>query len=272
MTELETGTNDLLVRVEGHVAVLSFNRPERRNALSDPMYDGFARVLPAIADRDDIRVLLLTGEGGAFCAGGDVKAMNERNGDPDRTAAKVRAEFLDDHQRFVAKGLRDLPQPVVVALPGAAAGAGFSIALAGDIRLAAERAILTTAFARIGASGDFGTSFFLPRLIGEAKTKELMFLSPRLSARDALQLGIVNLVLPDKDFPAAALNWCNELAQRSPLALRHIKANVNRAFQSTLDEALQGEARAMITTMSSEDHREAAKAFVEKREPRFHGR
>ena len=271
MAELETGTNDLLVRVEGHVAILSFNRPERRNALSDTMYDGFARVLPAIAEREDIRVLMLTGEGGAFCAGGDVKAMNERNSDPDRSEAAVRAQFLDDHQRFVAKGLRELPQPVVVAIPGAVAGAGFSISLAGDIRLAAERAIFTTAFARIGASGDFGTSFFLPRLVGESTAKRLMFLSPRLSARQAFEIGIVDEVFSDDSFEAAALAWCSDLALRSPLALRHIKANVNRAFQSTLEDALRHESLAMVETMSSEDHREAVRAFLEKREPKFRG-
>jgi len=271
MATLETGTNDLLGRVEGHVAILSFNRPERRNALSDPMYDAFAKVLPEIAASTDIRVLLLTGEGEAFCAGGDVKAMNERNNDPDHTDAKQQALFLEDHQRNVTRSLRQLPQPVVAALPGAAAGAGFSIALAADLRIAAERAILTTAFARVGASGDFGASFFLPRLVGEAKAKELLFLSPRLSAREAHQLGLVNVVLPNVDFSASALLWCHDLATRAPLALRKMKENVNRSLQVDLDAALQGEAAAMITTMASADHREAAAAFVERREPIFRG-
>jgi 2-(1,2-epoxy-1,2-dihydrophenyl)acetyl-CoA isomerase len=165
-----------------------------------------------------------------------------------------------------------LPQPVIAALPGAAAGAGLSIALAADIRIAAERAIVMTAFANVGASGDFGSSWFLPRLVGEAKAKELMFTSPRLTAREAQDLGIINVVLPDEDFATSALAWCQALAQRAPIALRYMKENINRAGDVTLQAALDAEATAMVRTMSTDDHKEAAAAFVEKRTPRFTGR
>ncbi|MEY2966180.1 MAG: hypothetical protein RLY50_230, partial [Actinomycetota bacterium] len=260
---------------EGHVAVLSFNRPDRRNALSEGVYAGFAEALPRIAADPEIRVVMLTGEGGAFCAGGDVKGMNERNRGAAAADQPRSVEFgiadLRRRQNQVTMALRNLPQPVVAALPGAAAGAGLSIALAADVRIAAERAIVMTAFANVGASGDFGTSWFLPRIVGEARAKHLMFTTPRLTARQALDFGIINEVLPDDNFPETALAWCTDLASRAPIALRYMKENLNRALDVSLQAALDAEAAAMVRTMSTADHREAAAAFVEKRPPRFSG-
>ena len=163
-------------------------------------------------------------------------------------------------------------QPVVAAIPGAAAGAGLSIALSTDLRVAAERALFVTAFANVGASGDFGMSWFLPRVVGEAKAKELMFTSPRLSARDALALGMVSEVFPDASFTEDAMAYCQSLAQRAPIALRYMKENINRSGVVTIEAALDAEAVAMSRTMSTADHREAAAAFVEKRTPNFDGR
>ncbi len=277
MAKIETGTDDLLGRIDGHVAVLSFNRPERRNALSASMYDGFGRALPQIERDPSVRVLMVTGEGGAFCAGGDVKGMHENNtsggsSETGPTSLEDRVAWLRSRQALVSLALRQLPMPVVAALPGAAAGAGLSMALAADLRIAAERAVVVTAFANVGASGDFGTSWFLPRLVGEAKAKELMFTSPRLTAAEAADLGLVNRVLPDDGFAEAALAFCHDLASRAPIALRYMKENVNRALGSTLAEALDAEASAMVRTMGTADHREAAAAFVEKRPPEFVGR
>lgn len=279
--ELETGSDDLLGRIEDHVAVLTFNRPERRNALTDGVYTGFANALPRIEQDPGIRVLMLTGAGGAFCAGGDVKRMNERNqsaagagGAPEPVASlglEARIADLRSRQRSVSLALQQLPLPVVAALPGAAAGAGLSIALAADLRVAAERAVLVTAFSGVGASGDFGGSWFLTRLVGAAKAKELYFRSPRLSATDALELGLVNEVMADEGFEQAALDYCHALAARPPIALRYIKENINRALDVDLATALDAEAVAMVRTMSTGDHREAAAAFVEKRQAVFRG-
>lgn len=275
MTKIDTGTDDLLGHIDGHVAVLSFNRPDRRNALSDAIYEGFARALPLIERDPSVRVLLITGEGGAFCAGGDVKGMHARNASPSSgapgTSLEDRVGWLRSRQALVSLALRNLPMPVVAALPGAAAGAGLSMALAADLRIAAERAVLVTAFANVGASGDFGTSWFLPRLVGEAKAKELMFLSPKLTAAEAAELGLVNRVLDDEGFDDAAVAFCRELATRAPIALRYMKENVNRALGSNLSDALDAEASAMVRTMGTADHREAAAAFVEKRPPEFAG-
>ncbi|MFW2332820.1 enoyl-CoA hydratase-related protein [Ilumatobacter sp.] len=273
---IETGTDDLLARVDGNVGIITFNRPERRNALSNGVYHGFEQALPAMALDPEVRVIMVTGAGGAFCAGGDVKGMNEANragghraGQPDGLDDRI--AYLRHRQRGVSLALHQHPKPIVAALPGAAAGAGLSIALAADIRLAAERAIIVTAFANVGASGDFGGSWFLTQLVGPAKAKELYFTSPRLSANEALALGIVNQVLPDDQFETAAIEWCRSLAQRAPIAQRLMKENINRALHCDLATALDAEAPNMVRAMSTSDHREAAAAFVEKRTPTFTG-
>lgn len=271
---LETGTDDLVGHVDGPVAVLAFNRPDRRNALSDAMYDGFAAALPVVASDADVRVLLVTGRGGAFCAGGDVKGFHEANrgGANGRPASpEDRAAWLRERQRSVSLALHRLPKPVVAALPGPAAGAGLSIALSADLRLAAERALVVTAFADIGASGDFGGSWFLTQLVGPSKAKELSFTSPRLTAAEARDLGLVNRLLPDDGFDEAALAFCHDLARKAPIALRYMKENINRAITCDLETALDGEAVGMIRTMTTADHREAAAAFVEKRPATFTG-
>lgn len=274
MTTLNTGTNELLGRIDGNVAILSFNRPEVRNALSEDIYTGFETAIPQIASNSDIRVLMITGEGIAFCAGGDVKGMNQSHqpGAVSNVSLEDRVQGLRHRQNLITIALRKLPQPVVAALPGAAAGAGLSIALAADLRIAAQRAIIMTAFANVGASGDFGSSWFLPRILGEAKAKELMFTTPRLTSAQAHDLGLINVVLEDENFAEAALNWCHDLANRAPIALRYMKENINRAGDVPLQAALDAEAVAMVRAMSTADHREAAAAFVEKRSPHFVGK
>lgn len=274
---IDTGSDDLLARVDGNVGIITFNRPERRNALSEGVYRGFDAALPVMADDPEVRVVLVTGAGGAFCAGGDVKGMHEANqtgtdrpGRPSGVEDQV--AHLRKLQRAVSLALHQHPKPVVAALPGPAAGAGLSIALAADIRLAAERAILVTAFANVGASGDFGGSWLLTQLVGPAKAKELYFTSPRLTAREAADLGLVNQVLPDEGFDEAALEWCRNLARQAPIAQRLMKENLNRALHCDLATALDAEATNMVRSMSTADHREAAAAFVEKRSPNFTGR
>jgi len=273
---IDTGTEDLLAHVDGNVGVITFNRPDRRNALSNAMYGAFGVALEAMLLDSEVRAVMVTGAGQAFCAGGDVKAMNEshqsgvarpgRSGNTDDSIAQLRSS-----QRAVSLALHQYPKPVVAALPGAAAGAGLSIALAADIRIAAERAVLVTAFAGVGASGDFGGSWFLTQLVGTAKAKELYFTSPRLTATAAHELGMLNQVLPDDGFEAAALAWCKALAERAPIATRLMKENLNRAITCDLATALDAEAANMVRAMSTADHREAAAAFVEKRSPVFRG-
>lgn len=278
-TRVETGTPDLLAGIHDNVGIMSFNRPARRNALTDEMYDGIDQALRLFADEAAVRVVMLTGEGGAFNAGGDVKAMNQSNatGEPRPgrpESASDRVAYLAKRQRMTSLAMFEFPKPVVAAIPGAAAGAGLSLAMATDIRVAHEKAILVTAFAGVGASGDFGGSWFLTQLLGPAKTKELYFTSPRLTAQDGLDLGLINQILPAADpaaFQHAALEWCQSLGNRAPLAMTRMKQNINRALSVDLGTALDAEAENMVWTMSTADHREAAAAFVEKRSPVFTG-
>lgn len=272
---LETGTEDLLGRIEDRVAVLTFNRPDRRNALSTEIYGGFVTALPQIEADNDVRVVMVTGAGGAFCAGGDVKAMNKSHvtgtGDRVTMSSEDRVADLQRRQREVSLALHNFPKPVVAALPGAAAGAGLSIALSADLRVASPNALLVTAFANVGASGDFGGSWFLNRLVGESKAKELYFRSPRMTAAEAAELGLVNAVLDGDDFETEALHWCADIANQAPIAIGRMKENLNRASDVDLATALDAEAIAMVHTMATADHREAAAAFVEKRTPLFKG-
>src|SRR3954451_9753823 len=276
---LETGTEDLLGWVEDGVAVLSFNRPDARNALSQAMYGGFATALPQVIERSDIGCLVLTGEGGAFCAGGDVKGFAARNASTHQAGASGAAPgveaAVDDlrrRQREVSLAIHHLPKTTLAAIPSAAAGAGLSIALSCDLRIASSKAILTTAFSKIGASGDFGGSWFLTQLVGPSRAKQLYLLSDRLSPEEAERLGVVNMVAPADEFEATWLALAKRVAAGPTLAYRYIKENINRAASGAdLAECLDAEAAAMVKTMRSADHREAAAAFVEKRPATFHG-
>jgi 2-(1,2-epoxy-1,2-dihydrophenyl)acetyl-CoA isomerase len=165
-----------------------------------------------------------------------------------------------------------MPKPTIAALPGAAAGAGLSLALACDLRYAVPGAVLTTAFAKVGFAGDYGGTWFLTRLVGTGKARELYFFSDKLSAEEAERIGIVNAVLPAENFEEAVMERARRLAAGPRVAYRYMKENLNRAVHGELGECLDMEAAHHIHTGGTEDHREAAKAFVEKRAPVFKGR
>jgi 2-(1,2-epoxy-1,2-dihydrophenyl)acetyl-CoA isomerase len=272
MEAIDTGTDHLLARVHDGVAVLTLNRPERRNALSDEMLEALARVLADIEVDDDVGCVVLTGAGGAFCAGGDVKGMagEDRGGDRVPYDTVVHRQRLS--QRATAGRLWEMPKPTIAALPGAAAGAGLSLALACDLRYAADSAVLTTAFARVGFAGDYGGTWFLTRLVGTATARELYYFSDRLTAADAERLGLVNAVFPADGLEDEVRTRATRLADGPRVAYRYMKENLNRAVHGELGECLDMEAAHHIRTSRTEDHREAARAFVEKREPVFRGR
>ena len=273
---LETGTDFLLGWVEDGVAVLSFNRPERRNALHEDMYVGFARVLPAIAEDPSVGCLVVTGDGGAFCAGGDVKGFSEGHKEAEsggtRPTPSRAIDNLRRRQAEVSLAIHRMPKLTVAVLPGAAAGAGLSIALACDFRVATEKAVITTAFAKIGASGDFGGSWFLTQLVGPSKAKELYIFSERLTAAEAASIGIVNKVFPNAEFDAGWRSFAKQIASGPVLANRAIKENINRALVADLASCLDAEAVNMVSTMSSADHRVAVAAFMAKTDAVFTGR
>lgn len=272
---LDTGTDVLLGHVDDGVAVLTFNRPERRNALHPETYRALGRVLPELAGDDSVGAIVLTGAGGAFCAGGDVRGMKERNeggGDAPPLTVEGRVDDLRRREDQVSLALWEHPKVTIAAIPGACAGAGLSIALACDLRIAAESAVFTTAFAKVGFSGDFGGSWFLTQLVGSAKARELYLTADRFDAPEAARLGVVNRVVPDDGFQDEAMAWARRFADGPLLAQRYIKENMNRAITCDLRTALAAEATNMTRTGGTDDHREAVSAFLDKREPKFTGR
>jgi 2-(1,2-epoxy-1,2-dihydrophenyl)acetyl-CoA isomerase len=274
MNTIETGTPDLLAVVDDGVATLTMNRPDRRNAMSGAMNQALARILADVELDDEVGCVVLTGAGGAFCAGGDVKGMasgsNAGTGAPTTYDAGVHRQRVN--QRAVSQRLFEMPKPTIAALPGAAAGAGLSLALACDLRYAVPSAVLTTAFAKVGFAGDYGGTWFLTRLVGSGKARELYFFSDKLTAEEAERLGIVNAVFPAESFEADVRARAVQLAHGPRVAYRYMKENLNRAVHGELGECLDMEAAHHIRTGQTEDHREAAKAFVEKRPPTFVGR
>ncbi|GAC1587121.1 MAG: enoyl-CoA hydratase [Acidimicrobiales bacterium] len=215
---------------------------------------------------------MLTGAGGAFCAGGDVKGMasNERREGRATLDGAVRRQRLN--HRATAGKLWDMPKPTIAAIPGPAAGAGLSLALACDLRYAVDTAVMTTAFARVGFAGDYGGTWFLTQLVGTGKARELYYFSERITAAEGERLGIVNAVFDATSFESEVMARARRLASGPTVAYGYMKENLNRAVTGALPEALDLEATHHIRTGQTEDHREAAQAFVDKRQPTFKGR
>jgi len=262
---------DLLVRREDGVLVLTFNRPEQRNALTQEMQATMAEELAAAELDREVGCILLTGAGGAFCAGGDVKNMARLSAGAPVDQLR-RMETQRQSQRRTSLRLFEMGKPTIAALPGAAAGAGLSIALSCDMRIAAETAIMSTAFVKIGLSGDYGGTYLLTQLVGPAKARELYLLGDRIDMKEALRLGLVNWVVPAAELEAKALELAKRLASGPRLAHRFIKDNLNRAMNASFADCLDTESANLMQLRDTEDHKEAARAFAEKRVPKFTGR
>ncbi len=272
-TSIATGTPDLLATLDAGVLTLTMNRPEARNAMSRAMNQALQQQLAAAEQDPAVKCIVLTGAGKGFCAGGDVKGMAAA-GD-----CTVGALTIDEtihrqrlNQRATAGKLFKMPKPTIASLPGAAAGAGLALALACDLRIMASSAIMTTAFARVGFSGDYGGTYFLTQLVGSAKARELYFLSDRVAADEALRLGLTNWVCAPEDLAAKTREIALRLANGPAVAYRYMKENLNRAMAGDVDDCLDLEATHHIHCGQTEDHREATRAFVDKREPVFKGR
>ena len=261
---------ELLEEIKDGVAVLTMNRPDRLNALSRDMLDAMQEALPRLAASPDVGVVVLAGAGRGFCAGGDVKAMAEGQ-EAEGDTLEERAQALRARME-VSRWLHEMPKPTIAMVRGAAAGAGLSLAMACDLRVASENARFATAFARVGYSGDFGGSYYLTKLVGTAKARELYYTAEILDARQALALGLANRVVPDGDLEQETRALAERLARGPRVALRYMKRNMNAAESGTLGELLDLEAWHHSRTGETEDHLEAARAFVDKRDPAFKGR
>ena len=271
-TNLETGTEELLAWLEDGVAVLTLNRPEVRNALSDTLSPALRRIIAELSQNPEARAVLITGAGEAFCAGGDVKGMGDQA--TSRPGVRTKEDAIADlttRQQTLTGALYAMPQPTIAALPGPAAGAGFAIALACDLRIMSETTFVTTGYARVGLSGDYGGSFFLTQLIGTARAREFFFTGERIDAATCERLGIVNRVTPAESVREEAMNLARQLAAGPTVAYRVMKRNLDRALRTDLPSCLAAEAEGLVETAQTQDHREAVRAFIEKRAPRFQG-
>jgi len=267
---VDTGTDELLCEIEDRVATITLNRPEARNALSDKLTPALRRMIRQCGEDSAVGSILITGAGTAFCAGGDVKGMGDRAPKTD-ISVEDRIANLRTKQRTLTGALVAVRKPTVAALPGPAAGAGMAIALACDLRIAAESAIMSTGYARIGLTGDYGIAWLLTRLAGTARARELMFLSERLDARRCEALGLINRVVPDAELRGAASALARQLARGPTSAFKGIKDNLDHALTSDLLASMDREAENMVLAARTSDHKEAVRAFVEKRPPAFSG-
>ncbi|MEY4295641.1 MAG: hypothetical protein RLY82_1329 [Pseudomonadota bacterium] len=265
-------TQDLLETFEGGIATLTMNRPDARNALTRPMLATMSEALHRFSLDPAVRLVVLTGTGAAFCSGGDVKGFAKQAADGAPVDISFDQKVIEIRARMdVSRMLYEMPKPTLAVIPGPAAGAGLSLALACDLRIAADDAKLTTAFAMVGLSGDFGGSYFLNHLVGAAKAREMYFTGQVIKGDEALKIGLVNRTVPAADLPAAAKAWAIELAALPTIALGYMKRNLNIGLRSSLADTLDTEAMHMIRTFDTSDHKGAAQAFVEKRKPTFKG-
>jgi enoyl-CoA hydratase/carnithine racemase len=261
---LDTGTDELLGEIRDGVAIFTLNRPAARNALSDHLTPALRAGIAACDADPDVGAFLITGAGGSFCAGGDVKGM----GAPGRSTGlgpEERVADLIQRQRALTGALVGSRKPSVAALPGPAAGAGLSLALACDLRVAAESAYVRTAYLRIGLPGDYGISWLLTRAVGPSRARELLLLSEDIDARRCEALGLVNRVVPDEALFETALQFAAKLAAGPRETLGLIKDNLDDAMRMDFLESLDAEARRMIGHAGSAETQEAIRAFLDRR-------
>jgi enoyl-CoA hydratase/carnithine racemase len=268
---IDTGTDQLLCEIRDSVALITLNRPQARNALSDQLTPALRRMIRDCGDDPDVGAVLITGAGTAFCAGGDVKGMGD-NSSRKEWSPQARISDLVERQRLLTGALMAVRKPTLAALPGAAAGAGLAIALACDIRIAAASAFVSAGYSRIGLSGDYGVAWLLTRAVGSPMARQLMFTSERVDAERAERIGLFNRVVPDAQLAQEAFAMARAMAQGPRQALASIKDNLDEALHIDFDAALRQEARRLVACSATEDHREAVRAFIEKRPPVFTGR
>src|SRR5271170_1541931 len=271
-TKSDTGTNELLCAIRDRVAVITLNRPEARNALSDNLTPALRSMIKSCGENPDVGALLITGAGTAFCAGGNVKGMGaHRDKKKLEMSQNEKVADLQERQRLLTGALVSVRKPTIAALPGAAASAGLAIAMACDIRIAAESAFVTTGYLKVGLSGDYGMAWLLTRLVGTARARELMFTADKVDARRCEAIGLVNRVVPDDKLQSEAFAMAKSMAQGPTLALRYMKDNLDEALLFDFATARDHEAERLIRTTITADHREAVQAFIEKRKAVFKG-
>jgi len=270
--KIETGTDELLCVIRDRVAVITLNRPDARNSLSDTLTPALRTMIRTCGENPEVGALLVTGAGKAFCAGGNVKGMGA-NRDPKKLEMSYEDKVADlqDRQRLLTGALASVRKPTIAALPGPAVGAGLAIAMACDIRIAAQSAFISTGYLRVALSGDYGMAWLLTRLVGTSRARELMFTSEKVDATRCEQIGLVNRVVPDEALHDEAFALAKSMAEGPTLALRYMKDNLDEALQFDFATARDHEAERLIRLTTTADHKEAVQAFIEKRKPAYRG-
>jgi 2-(1,2-epoxy-1,2-dihydrophenyl)acetyl-CoA isomerase len=259
----------LIVERDGAVATVRLNNPSKLNALSETMTRELIDALTTITADDEVRAVVLTGEGRGFCSGADLGGMEQEYREGGRAST---SDLLDEGYAKIVRLLVGAPKPVIAAVNGVAAGAGLSLALACDLRVASDAATFSMAFVRIGLVPDSGAAYFLPRIVGAARALELSVTGDRIDAGRALAIGLVSRVTPADALPADVATWAAELAALPTRAIALTKRLLRDAASMPLDEALALESRVQDEATLTEDHREGVLAFLDKRAPEFRGR
>ncbi len=256
--------NALLLEIENGIGKITLNRPDFYNAFNDEMSYEMQDALKQVAKNPDVRVVVITGAGKAFCSGQDLKAIS---------GAKNRSLSDSLYKRYnpIIKAMRNMPKPIIGRINGVAAGAGCSLALACDMTVASEKASLIEVFVNVGLVLDSGSSYFLPRLVGFAKAFELATMGSKVTAQEALNLGMINKVAPEEELDNAVKELTDYYSKAPTKAIALMKNMLNKSFHSDLEEMLQYEAYCQEIAGNSNDYKEGVQAFVEKRKPEFKG-
>src|SRR6266576_5027498 len=271
-TEINTGTSELKCAIRDRVAIITLNRPEVRNALSDHLTPALRNMIKTCGENPEVGVLLITGAGTAFCSGGNVKGMGAHRDKKklDMTYDEKVAD-LQERQRLLTGALVSVRKPTIAALPGPAAGAGLAIAMACDIRIAASSAFVSTGYLRVALSGDYGIAWLLTRLVGTARARELMFTAEKVDAARCEAIGLFNRVVADDRLQQEAFALARSMADGPTLALRYMKDNLDEALLFDFATARDHEAERLVRLTMTADHREAVQAFIDKRKAVFKG-
>ena len=263
---------DIIYTKEGGIATITLNRPDRMNAFSPEMSASIYRAVEDAAEDKEVRVLVITGAGRAFCAGADVKAMAERTSQPSSQASP------EERPRDPEAGHVQLPilmqrfqKPIIAAVNGVAVGGGLDLACSCDIRIASDRARFAEVFIRRGLIPAMGGTYFLPRLVGIDRACQLIWTGDMVDAEEAERIGLVTMVVPHEELESATRELAEKLVKGPPLAIQKAKRAIYEALGMDLQAALQYAGSAVVELRQTEDHKEGARAFVEKREPVFRG-
>jgi enoyl-CoA hydratase/carnithine racemase len=263
---------EILVEVQDHIATITLNRPQKLNAYTELMGEELTRAYESLGKRGDVRVIILTGAGRGFCSGADVSAVFQKNiNERSQGGAASRATVV--HSRAsLHYALRNCPKPTIAAINGPAVGIGFTLTLLQDIRVMAEEASMGAIFARMGLMPELGSTFMLPRLVGLAKALELTYTARILKAKEALEIGLVNQVVPGEGLMAAVREMAGQIAALPPLALAVSKRALYQGAENDFDAAVQTETFGLDYLFKTQDHKEAVAAFLEKRPAHFEGK